>query len=116
MECFGVCRMSEDLFLVSKIITKLCFLVLQLCWSLSCIRLLLTPGAVAHQAALSMEFPRQEYWSGLPFLSPGDLPKSGIEPVFPVSWIGRRILYHLSHQGRLQLVFFLKGLLHMDHL
>ena len=52
-----------------------------------------------------MGFSRQEYWSGLPFLSPGDLPKSGIEPVFPVSWIGRRILYHLSHQGRLQLVF-----------
>ena len=32
---------------------------------------------------LSMEFPRQEYWSGLPFPSPGDLPDSGIEPKFP---------------------------------
>ena len=35
---------------------------------------------VAHQAPLSMEFSRQEYWSGLPFPSPGDLPNSGIEP------------------------------------
>ena len=39
-----------------------------------------TPWTVAHQAPLSMGFPRQEYWSGLPFPSPGDLPDSGIEP------------------------------------
>ena len=38
---------------------------------------------VACQAALSMGFSRQEYWSGLSFPSPGDLPKSGTEPVFP---------------------------------
>ena len=44
-----------------------------------------TPWAVAHQAPLSMGFSRQEYWSGLPFLSPGDLPDSGMEPVSPVS-------------------------------
>ena len=35
---------------------------------------------VAHQVPLSMEFPRQEYWSELPFPSPGDLPNPGIEP------------------------------------
>ena len=40
---------------------------------------------IAHQAPLSMGFSRQEYWSGLPFLSPGDLPDSGMEPVSPVS-------------------------------
>ena len=39
-----------------------------------------TPWIVAHQASLSMEFPRQEYWSGLPFPSPGDLPDPGIKP------------------------------------
>ena len=39
-----------------------------------------TPWTVAHQAPLSMRFPRQEYWSGLPFPSPGDLPDPGIEP------------------------------------
>ena len=36
---------------------------------------------VAHQAPLTMEFSRQEYWSGLPCLPPGDCPKPGIEPV-----------------------------------
>ena len=36
---------------------------------------------VARQALLSMGFPRQEYWSGLPFPFPGDLPNSGIEPM-----------------------------------
>ena len=38
---------------------------------------------VAHQASLSMEFSRQEYWSGLPFPSPGDLPDPGMEPRSP---------------------------------
>ena len=40
----------------------------------------MTPWTVAHQAPPSMEFSRQEYWSGLPFPSPGDLPDLGIEP------------------------------------
>ena len=39
-----------------------------------------TPWTVAGQASLSMDFSRQEYWSGLPFLSPGDLPDPGIKP------------------------------------
>ena len=47
---------------------------------LSRVWLFVTPWTVAHQAPLSMGFPRQEYWSGLPFPSPGDLPDSGIEP------------------------------------
>ena len=38
-----------------------------------------TPWTVAHEAPLSMGFPRQEYWSGLPFLSPEDLPHPGIK-------------------------------------
>ena len=38
-----------------------------------------TPWTVAHQALLSVEFSRQEYWSVLPFPSPGDLPNSGVE-------------------------------------
>ena len=40
----------------------------------------MTIWTVAHQTPLSLEFPRQEYWSGLPFPSPGDLPDPGIEP------------------------------------
>ena len=44
---------------------------------------LVTPWTIAHQAPLSMGFSRQEYWSGLPFPSPGDLPDTGIEPWSP---------------------------------
>ena len=44
--------------------------------------LLWPPWATAHQVPLSMGFPRREYWSGLPFPSPGDLPKPGIEPKY----------------------------------
>ena len=44
---------------------------------------LCTPCTVAYQVPLSLEFSRQEYWSGLPFLSPGDLPNPRIEPGSP---------------------------------
>ena len=43
----------------------------------------MNPWTVARQAPLSMGFQRQEYWSGLPFPSPGDLPDPGIEPTSP---------------------------------
>ena len=43
------------------------------------------PWAVARQAPVSMEFSRQDYWSGLPFPTPGDLPDLGIDPGSPVS-------------------------------
>ena len=43
-----------------------------------------TPRTVAHQAPLPMEFPRQKYWIGLPFPSPGGLSDPGIKPEFPV--------------------------------
>ena len=46
---------------------------------------LVTTWTVAHQAPPSMGFSRQEYWSGLPFPSPGDLPNPGIEPGSPGS-------------------------------
>ena len=48
----------------------------------SCLTLV-TPWTVAHQAPLSMGFSRQEYWSGLPFPSPEDLPDRGIKPRSP---------------------------------
>ena len=44
-----------------------------------------TPWTAAHQAPLSMRDSRKEYWSGLPFPSPGDIPDPGIEPASPVS-------------------------------
>ena len=51
--------------------------------SLSCIWLFATPWTVAYRAPPSMAFSRQEYWSGLPFPSPGDLPDPGIKPRSP---------------------------------
>ena len=50
---------------------------------LSRVRLFVTPWTVAYQAPPSMKFSMQEYWSGLPFPSPGDLPDPGIEPRSP---------------------------------
>ena len=51
-----------------------------------------TPWTAAYQAPLSMGFSRQEYWSGLPFPSPGDLPHPGLSHC-------RQMLYRLSQQG-----------------
>ena len=58
---------------------------------------LATPGTVSRQAPLSRGFPREEYWSGLPFPSPGDLSDPEMEPVspawqadsLPLSYLGR---------------------------
>ena len=55
------------------------------CVMLSHVRLFATLWMVARQVPLSMEFSRQEYWSGLPFPTPGDLPNPGIEPMSPES-------------------------------
>ena len=56
----------------------------------------MTLWTVAYQAPLSMGFPRQEYWSGLPFSSPEVLPNPGIEPRSPALQV---VSLHLSHQG-----------------
>ena len=50
---------------------------------LSHVQLFVTPWTVAYQAPLSMEFSRQENWSGVPFPSPGDLPDPGTKPRSP---------------------------------
>ena len=55
-----------------------------------------TPCTVARQAPLSMGFPREEYWSGLPFPSPGDLPNPGIKPKSPVLQADSLPLSHLG--------------------
>ena len=60
----------------------------------------MTLWTVALQAPLSMEFHRQEYWNGLPFLSPGDLPDPGIEPAPLVSpLLAGAASLPLHHQG-----------------
>ena len=62
------------------------------------VQLFATPWTAACQAPLSVGFSRQEYWSGLPFPSPGDLPEVGIQPVSLMS-PALQILYHQHHLG-----------------
>ena len=58
----------------------------------------MSPWTVARQAPLSMGFPRQQYWSGLPFLPPGSLLDPGIEPVTPALQVDSLLLsYWGSH-------------------
>ena len=71
----------------------MCVLVAQMVW------LFATPWIIAHQASLSMGFPRQESWSGLPFPSPGDLPDPGTENSCVLHWQVDSL--PLSHQGSL---------------
>ena len=63
---------------------------------LSHVRLFVTPWTVACWAPLSMRFFRKEYWSGLPFLSPGDLPDPGIESQCPALQAGSLPLSYLG--------------------
>ena len=87
--------------LIGSFLTKHDVFVVSLCWNryhrvcawlLSHVWLFVTPWTVAHQAPLPMGFLRQEYWSGLPFPTPGDLsnPEACISCI---SCIGRYILY-----------------------
>ena len=62
---------------------------------LSHVQLFGTAWAVAYQASPSMGFSRQEYWSGLPFPSSGDLPNQGLNPGLPHC---RQTVYHVSRQ------------------
>ena len=80
--CFAQLRCTHTHSACVHTAQALCFVVVQ---SLSRVRLFATPSTVAHQAPLSMGFSRQEYWSGLPFPSPGDLPHPGNEPASPAS-------------------------------
>ena len=64
--------------------------------SLSCVRLFAIPWTVAYHAPPSVGFSRQEYWSGLPFPSPGYLPNLGLNPGLPHC---RQMSYCLSNQN-----------------
>ena len=73
----------------SNIRTHIAFLDVMSPWKWKCsllspVRLFATPWTVAHQAPLSMGFPRQEYWNGLPFPSTEDLPNPWIKPGSPI--------------------------------
>ena len=70
-----------------------------LCCAHSCPTHLVTPWTVACHVSLSMEFSRQEYWTGLPFPTPGDLPDPGIKPaclMSPALISGLFLLHHLG--------------------
>ena len=69
--------LTESFYLLACFHSFLCCSVAQ--------SLFATPWTVAHQAPLSTEFSRQEYWSGLPLPPPGDLPDPGMEPASPSS-------------------------------
>ena len=79
----------------------------------SCLTLA-TPRTIDFQAHLSMGFSRQEYWSGLPFPSPGDLPDSRIKlasPALqvdssPLSHQGSPLLYILIHKRKIETIYF----------
>ena len=66
---------------------------------LSCLQLFTAPWTVAHQAPLPVELNKQEYWSRLPFPTPGGLPNPGIEPTSPVAPALQTDSLPLSHQG-----------------
>ena len=73
---------TPTLFKDQLCISPVCTCVLS---GFRCVRLLATVWTIAHRAPLSLGFSRQEYWSGLPFPSPGDLPNPGIEPKSPAA-------------------------------
>ena len=75
--------LSVQLFIIPLHSTQTMLKVKVKVKSLSCVRLFVTPQTVAYQAPLSMGFSRQEYWSGLPFPFPEDLPDPGIQPTSP---------------------------------
>ena len=100
--CLGVpiCKMGTGRVSASP---GLCVCVCVCARTLSCVRIFVTSQTAAWDARdpLSRGFPRQEYWSGLPFPPPGDLPDPEMEPESPRSTcIGRQILYHCATWGR----------------
>ena len=79
--------------------------------SLSSVQLFVTPQAEAHQAPLSIGFSRQEYWSGVQFPTPGDLPDPGIEPSSLASpaLAGEFLTTSTTWETRIYLLIFLSA-------
>ena len=71
--------------------------------SLSPVQFFATPWTVAHQVSPSMGFSSQEYWSGLPFPSPGDLPDPGVEPRSPALQADALPSQPPSKEGKLEI-------------
>ena len=88
---------------------QMLFIVFRVCACVpsrfSCVRLLAVSGVIASQIPLSMEFSRQESWSGLPCPPPGDLPDPGMEPVSPAAPALSGGFLQLSYQQRESPIF-----------
>ena len=78
-------------------------------YSLNHVQLFATPWTIAHQDSLSMEFPRQEYQSGLPFPPPGDLLDPGVEPTSPGSPALAGRFFTTEPPGKSLLIIYLNG-------
>ena len=82
--CFHLYEVQKQIKLIYVVVKTMIIIgLVKLVKLLSRVQLFATLQSIAHQAPLSMGFPRQEYWSGLPFPSPGALPNPGIEPRSP---------------------------------
>ena len=84
--------LPQNLFIKYNLHIAVCTVDKNLCMcGLSHVQPFVTPWIVAQQATMFMGFSRQEYWCGLPFPTPGDLPDTGIKPTPLVSptWVGR---------------------------
>ena len=88
-----------DLFLPFFLLSDILYSVYMHAQSLQLCPTVCDPGTVAHQAPLSVEFSRQEYWSRLLFPSSGNLPDPGIEPMPPSSPELQADSLPLSHRG-----------------
>ena len=101
----------------SKSLERHCGLLAKLCLTLE------TPWTIAHQAPLFMGFSKQEYWSRLPFSSPGDLSNPGIKPRSPpigASWaLSKYLELHMkSNRESLKIFFnerFFKDIIHISY-
>ena len=95
-------QLSMLIFLCVCIYICLCMCVCA--QSLSCVRLFATPWTVALQAPL--EFSRQEYWSGLPFPTPGDLPDPMMEPTSLASPALEAHVYACLYINKIRIILF----------
>ena len=110
-----ICRLSLTCLPPSSVHHEFIAFLLLLLLSRSVLSDSGTPWTVAHQAPLSMGLSRQEYWSGLVFPSPGDLPLPGIKPTSPV-WQPESL--PLSHLGSPVIIYYLhtRAHTHIYHL
>ena len=107
-DCHRLFSIPKYTHILASCIWCACTHIVIVVYSLSHVWLFVTPWTIAHQIPLSMGFPRQEYWSGLPFPSPGDLPDPGVKLASPALQADSLPLSHLgSPHTCFKYVFFI---------